>query len=162
MSAPPPEPVGKTPFSKAKPYVSKLVVKASKTTGPEYELEFSFPNGATRADFEAARKAGVDSIRAWLKEKEAVDLADIEALPWKSYQTKEPVDAGHTGWILWERDGGGQLAQAIREAPEQKLLVGPYEFVFSGKEKQFIGRRVVEPAAESNEKPATQEQEPKQ
>jgi len=127
-------------------YISRLVVKAGKPNGgPAYEVEFTFPVAPTRDEFEDSRKAGLSAIRGWLREKEPIDLADIEALPWKNYQTKQPVGPGHTGWIMWDREGGAELAKAVRESPEQKLKIGPYEISFSGKEKQFLSRKVVEP-----------------
>ena len=132
---------------KPRAYVSRLVVKAFKFD-VGYELEFTFPTAATKDDFEAARKSGLESIHAWLNEKTAAPALTVEVvdkLPWKDYKTKEPMGPGHTGWIMWDRDGGGALARVIHEAPEQRLKLGSYEFVFSGKEKQFIGRRVVEP-----------------
>jgi hypothetical protein len=132
-------------IEKPKPYVSRLVVKLGKQGGPEYSVEITFPVVPTSEEFEKARKAALHDIQEWLKEKEPVGIAEVERLPWKDYKTKEPVGAGHTGWIMWEKDGGGQLAKAIEEEPEKKLKLGPYELVFSGDKKQFIGRRVVEP-----------------
>src|SRR3989337_443710 len=119
-----------------------------------YELEFQFSEGTTSEDFELSRKSALEAIKLWLSEKAEApapvkqSVEELDKLPWKHYQTKEVVGPGHAGWILIERDGGDELAKAIRESPEQKLKIGPYEFVFSGKEKQFLSRKVVEPIPE--------------
>jgi len=147
---------------KPKARITKLAVERGKTkssTGEEsnrlfYGIEFEFSLDATTKDFEDARQAAETKISEWMKESlthtsAALDINRIDKLPWKHYQTKEVVGPGHTGWILWERDGGAELARAIRESPEQKLKLGPYEFVFSGKEKHFISRRVIEPVEEA-------------
>jgi len=142
---------------KPRPYISRLVVKAGKPNGgPEYSVEFTFPVAPTRDEFEDCRKAGLSAIRGWLKEKEPLDLAAVDALPWKSYQTKELVGSGHTGWIMWEKDGGGFLAKAIEESPNKHLKLGPYEFSFSGREGQFISRKVVEPTEPEQTEPPKQ------
>lgn len=133
-----------------KPYISKLVVKAGKTTGPDYEIEFNFTSAPTKEEFEGARKAALDAINAWQNE---VRAEEFDKLPWRDYKTKEPVGTGHTGWIMWERDNGADLAKLIRQAPAEKLKLGQYEFTFSGKEKQFISRKVIEPATEEPQTP---------
>lgn len=150
--------------------ISKLLVDRGKTkssSGEEwnrvlYGIEFEFSSEATMKDFEDARQAAESKIVEWIKEgiaekpvaPSALDPAQLDKLPWKHYQTKELVGPGHTGWILWERDGGADLAKIIRESQEQKLKIGPYEFVFSGKEKQFISRKVVEPVEPKEEAPS--------
>jgi len=113
---------------KTQAHISRLVVKAGKSD-LAYEVQFEFPQGTTPEEFETARRRGIEAIRGWLREKEPVDLADVERLPWKGYQTKALIEPGHTGWIFWEKDRGAELAKAIRESPEQKLKLGPYEFV---------------------------------
>jgi len=140
-----------------KPKITKLVVgrgSTRKIAGTEnfdkvyYQIEFEFPERPRADEFEQARKAGLETIEAWLNEaiaKPSLSVEEIDKLPWKHYQTKEIVGPGHTGWILWDRDGGAELAKAVRESPEQKLKIGPYEISFSGKEKQFLSRKVVEP-----------------
>jgi len=154
---------------KPKTRISKLLVdrgKSKSSSGEEwnrvlYGIEFEFSSEATMKDFEEARQAAETKIGEWLKEKvveksvapSPLDPAVIDKLPWRSYQTKELVGTGHHAWILWERDGGEELAKALREAPEQKLMIGPYEFAFSGKEKQFLSRKVVEPIPEEAAKP---------
>jgi hypothetical protein len=156
MSGPPPEPVRTPPFEKPRAYVSRLVIKLGKPSGPEYSVEITFPVAPTADEFEKARKAALHDIRGWLDEKEVVKpltVEDVNKLPWRDYQKKEPVSPEHDGWVMWERDGGGELARAIDEASEKKLKLGPYEFVFSGKEKQFIGRKVVEPTQKQNGAP---------
>lgn len=138
------------PHEAQKPYLSKLVVKLGKpNNGPGYEVEFTFPKAPTPEEFQKARSAALHDIQEWLKQKEEptepLTLEDVNKLPWKDYQKKEPVSPEHSGWIFWERDGGGQLAKLLEESPDKKLKLGPYEFAFSGNQKQFIGRKVVEP-----------------
>lgn len=150
---------------KAKPRISRLIVGLGKTTRSNaqevwqrryFELEFEFSEAPKADEFELARKAALETIEGWLNEKameppkpNLLSVEAIEKLPWKNYQTKELVEPGHTGWILWERDGGFELAKALREAPEQKLKIGPYEITFSGKDRQFLSRKVVEPIPEA-------------
>jgi hypothetical protein len=156
--------------SDKKARITRLVVGLGRTSRPDlnreewqrayYELEFQFSEGTTSKDFELSRKSALEAIKLWLSEKpaeepkpSAVSIEEIDKLPWRSYQTKDLIGPGHHAWILWERDGGEELAKAIREAPEQKLKIGPYEFAFSGKEKQFLSRKVVEPIPEETVKP---------
>lgn len=154
----------------SKPFLSRLVVKLGKPVGPGFEVEFTFPKAATPEEFQKARTAALHDMREWLKEKEPVEpltVEDVEKLPWKSYKEvdeegkKKLVGPGHSGWIFWEKDGGGPLARLVDESPDKKLKLGSYEFAFSGKEKQFIGRNVVEPiepVMESKEGKAQNEQ----
>jgi len=143
-----------------KPFVSRLVVKLGKPGGPGFEVEFTFPKAATPEEFQKARTAALHDIREWLKEKEPVEpltVEDVEKLPWKSYKEvdedgqKKLVGPEHTGWIFWAKEGGGPLTRLIDESPDKKLKLGPYEFAFSGPQKQFIGRKVVEPVEPETE-----------
>ena len=69
---------------KPKPYVSRLVVKASKNN-LGYEIEFTFPTPPTKEEFEAARKSGLESVNAWLNEKQTVPMVedDFNRLHWE-------------------------------------------------------------------------------
>lgn len=136
-----------------KPFISRLVVKLGKPN-LGYEVEFTFPKAPGPGEFQKARAAALHDLREWLKEKEPVELVtveDVEKLPWKSYKetdeegNKKLVGPEHAGWIFWEKDGGGPLARLIDESPDKKLKLGPYEFAFSGNQRQFIGRKAVEP-----------------
>jgi len=149
-----------------KPKITKLVVgrgSTRKIAGTEnfdkvyYQIEFEFAERPRANEFEQARKVGFETITAWLNEaiaKPSLSVEEIDKLPWKHYQTKDIVGPGHIGWILWDRDGGADLAKAIEQEPEKKLKLDPYEFSFSGKERQFISRKVIEPTEPASEAPS--------
>jgi hypothetical protein len=96
MSSPlplPPEPVDTPPFQK-KPYISRLVVKASRND-LGYEIEFTFPAPPTKEEFEAARKSGLESIRAWLT--------------WPNEKALAPVSEEDFNRLHWEESAGPKL-----------------------------------------------------
>jgi len=70
-----------------------------------------------------------------------LDMAQIEQLPWKTYQGKTPCTPGEAGWIFTNTEGAEELVKAIKSSPKEKLDIPQYQFSFSGKEKQFISRR---------------------
>jgi len=83
------------------PVITRLLVGYGKTfklpSSPEkvrgyFEIEFSMPTGATLKEFESARKAGLTSIEAWLKEMVTV-----------------PVDEEIFLSLSWDESGGPKL-----------------------------------------------------
>jgi len=68
-----------------------------------------------------------------------IDLAQLEELPWTSFQTKQPAKPGEAGWIFSNTEGAEELVKAL-EAKEGKLELAEYVFRFSGDQKQFISR----------------------
>jgi hypothetical protein len=68
-----------------------------------------------------------------------IDLAELEELPWTSFQTKQPAKPGEAGWIFTNTEGAEELAKAL-EAKEGKLELAEYIFRFSGNQKQFVSR----------------------
>jgi hypothetical protein len=140
---------------KPKPYISRLVVKAGKTSRPsekeewtrsEYEVEFTFPEGCTRDDFEGAKQAGLQAIQKWLNEKPKqappppLEPAELEKLPWKPYKQ------GHrAAWVFVDK--AEKLAQVIRHSETGKVTIGEFQYQFSGPKDNpalFINRTPIE------------------
>lgn len=77
-----------------------------------------------------------------------IDIAELDECPWQTYQ-KKPAGPGKVAWIktpshfqrfdapkvLWE------LEKALDGAQDHKLVLGDVEYVFGGKEGQFINRK---------------------
>jgi hypothetical protein len=123
------------------------------TDGPEgewlktfYQVEAVLDEGD---DPKAVRLRLERMLNRWLSgeaEPEAeipkLDLAELDELPWTTYKTKERAKEGEAGWIFANTEGAEELVKAIQRS-EGKLELGPYEYRFSGKERQFITRRPV-------------------
>jgi hypothetical protein len=121
------------------------------TDGPEgewlktfYQVEAVLDEGE---DPKAVRLSLERMLNRWLSgeaEPKAkvpkLDLAELEELPWTTYKTKERAKEGEAGWIFANTEGAEELVKAIQRS-EGKLELGPYEYRFSGKERQFITRR---------------------
>jgi len=141
---------------KEKPKITKLVVgrgSTRKIAGTEnfdktyYQIEFEFPERPRADEFEQARKAGLETIEAWLGEKiepttaKPLDPAELEKLPWKPYKE------GHrAGWVF--TDKAEQLADLIRHSETGKVQIGEFEYKFSGPEENrmmFISRTPIKP-----------------
>ncbi len=77
-----------------------------------------------------------------------IDLAELDECPWLTYK-KNPAGPGKAAWIknpahfehfdapkvLWE------LVKAMEGEKDHKLVLGDMEYVFGGKEGQFINRK---------------------
>lgn len=79
-----------------------------------------------------------------------LDLAELEELPWTSFQTKQPAKPGEAGWIFANAEGAEELVKAL-EAKDGKLELADYVFRFSGDQRQFVSRS---PKAKKNAKEA--------
>jgi hypothetical protein len=79
-----------------------------------------------------------------------IDLAQLEELPWTSFQTKQPAKPGEAGWIFSNTEGAEELVKAL-EAKEGKLELAEYIFRFSGDQKQFISRSPVKAKKNPND-----------
>lgn len=77
-----------------------------------------------------------------------IDLAELDECPWQTFQ-KTKAGPGTAAWIknpahfehfdapkvLWE------LVKAMEGKKDHKLVLGDMEYVFGGKEGQFINRK---------------------
>lgn len=76
-----------------------------------------------------------------------LDPDELAKLPWKTYKTKEPCKVEDAGWIFTNTQGAEALAHLIKKQGNgARVQIGPHKFEcsFSGNEKQFIARKVVE------------------
>jgi len=64
---------------------------------------------------------------------------DLDALPWKSYKTKEAAGPEEPAWIFRNTKGVEALEAQIKN--KGKVQIGKFEYSFSGPEKQFISRK---------------------
>ena len=134
---------------------TRLVIAKGKTVKPTdsdewnktyYEVEVLLEDADARARDEA-RAEIEQQVNAWLKEPNiasipALDLGEIDALPWKTFQTKEPAKPKEHAWLLWKRIGGvaHDLHAAIKRTEEKKLTLGLCEYSLSGTDDAFINR----------------------
>jgi hypothetical protein len=79
-----------------------------------------------------------------------IDLAQLEELPWTSFQTKQPAKPGEAGWIFSNTEGAEELVKAL-EAKEGKLELAEYIFRFSGPDNRFISRSPVKTKKNSDD-----------
>jgi len=136
--------------------IERIVVGKGKSVphdGPEgewskvyYQLEAMPAEGE---DVQAVKMSLEGILDQWLSveakpeaEIPKIDLAELDGLPWTTYKTKEPAKEGEAGWIFTNTKGAEELVKAVQKS-EGKLELGPYEYRFSGKEKQFITRSPV-------------------
>lgn len=115
-----------------------------------YEIEAVLDEGE---DPQAARGKLIQLIDSWLSEDvnlptpteiPKLDIAEINALPWVSYKTKQAVSSSEeAGWIFSNSKGAEELVKAIRKAKGGKLELGTMLYQFSGDNNQFISRRPV-------------------
>jgi hypothetical protein len=76
-----------------------------------------------------------------------LDPDELAKLPWKTYKTKEPCKFEDAGWIFTNTLGAEPLVGLIeKQGNGARVQIGPHKFEcsFSGKERQFIGRKIVE------------------
>jgi len=113
-----------------------------------YELEADVTDITAEDGLEKARVGLEQKLIGWLSEPAApqlpkLNMAEIEKLPWKDYQRKQPCRPGDPGWIFTNVEGAQELASLIKASPKEKLVLPPYQFSFSGQENQFISRRPI-------------------
>lgn len=139
------------------PKITKLIVGRGRTSRPSeqeewlreyYELEADVADLTTEDGLEKTRVSLEQKLIVWLSEPVApqlpkLNMAEIEKLPWKDYQKKEPCKPGGSGWIFANVEGAQELVKLIKASPKEKLELPPYQFTFSGKEKQFISRKAI-------------------
>jgi hypothetical protein len=137
------------------PRITRLTVGRGRTSRPSdqeewireyFEVEADVSDLTTEESLDQARMSLERKLMSWLSEPTApqipkLDMAELERLPWKTYKDKQPCEPGDSGWILTNTEGAEELVKAIKAAPKEKLDLPPYQFTFSGKEKQFISRR---------------------
>jgi len=82
----------------------------------------------------------------------AVDTADIDALVWTTYKTKQKAEPGQAAWTFSDPERHDnpdhkrtvkELVKAIKGSENQRFRIGDMEYSFSGNEKQFISRRPI-------------------
>jgi len=139
------------------PKITRLVVGRGRTSRPSeqeewikeyYELEVDVSDLTTEDSLEKARTSLEQKLISWLSEPivpqiPKLDMAEIEKLPWKRYKDKMPCKPGDSGWVFGNTRGAEELVKAIKASPQEKLELPPYQFSFSGKEKQFISRKAM-------------------
>ena len=77
-----------------------------------------------------------------------IDLAELEAAGWTSYQTKEAVQPGDAGWVKHPAHFTSyeappvilELVKALDRTKNKRLQLGDMEYFFSG-EGKFLSRR---------------------
>ena len=116
------------------------------------ELEIATPGDFSQENLQQAFARAENILDFWLSQMgpsqiPGLDIADIEALPWRAKGT-EPSKAGKWGWILGPESqrgiepGAEMLCAALEKAPDQKLQLGNMEYFFT-KNKAFINRKPV-------------------
>jgi len=129
--------------------------EAEEWTRRYLELTVRLPEETSERDFYESLLRAERIIDDYLSQMEtlaipSLDIAEVQQLPWTSYQTKQPCTRpDESGWILsdpgrHEAEKQGvvkELRRAIEKAPNQKLVLGEMLYTLSGQEKQFITRR---------------------
>jgi len=122
-------------------------VKASYTL--EVELSSLEQNVETVED---AKKRVENLIDKWIEEEKGVasamrevakvpeiDIGDVDDLPWKNFK-KEPCQPHEVGWIMRNHEAAQKLVSAMEKAGGS-LVIGEWEYTFSGDRQQFINRK---------------------
>jgi len=111
---------------------------------PEEKAKYSPDLAAVHEEHEALAEEIFPGVPAAPKEAATsipgLDLAEIEALPWTSFATKQLCKKGEAGWVWRSLENAKELAKAIESSEGQRLQLGDMEYKFSGPEKQFIAR----------------------
>jgi len=124
------------------------------------QLEIRLPEQFTEEGFHEALMRAEYLIDSFLGQPSVpqipqLDIAEVQSLPWVSYQTKQPcTKPDESGWVF--RDSSrhteekqktiSELASAIEKAPKNKLELGDTVYTFSGPKedaKLFISRRPI-------------------
>ena len=77
-----------------------------------------------------------------------IDIADLNAAGWTSYDTKKPAKEGEAAWIKNPAHFTSfeapqvifELVKAMTRSKGERLVLGDMEYFFSG-EKKFLSRR---------------------
>lgn len=93
--------------------------------------------GVSKGFEDAAKKEPATENKA--KEIALPGSENISKLPWKNYQTKETAKSNEAAWIFANTQGLEVLIAELKT--HDKVLVGSFEYAFSGKEHQFISRK---------------------
>lgn len=139
------------------PKITKLTVGRGRTSRPSeqeewvkeyYELEADVTDLTTEDGLEKVRVSLEQKLISWLSELVTpqipqLDMAKVEQLPWKTYDKKAPCHPGEPGWVFTNHEGAQELVKLIKASPKEKLELPPYQFTFSGREKQFISRKTM-------------------
>jgi len=81
-----------------------------------------------------------------------IDMAELNECLWVTFKDKQPAKPGHAAWIKnpveftsWKDMPKVllELVKIMKRDPDQKLVLGDMEYVFSGDKKQFIQRKPV-------------------
>lgn len=83
-----------------------------------------------------------------------IDLGELDAAPWLTFQTKEPAKPGRAAWMknpvhFTSFDAPPvilELVNALKKSPDGKLVLGDMIYSFSGKgdvKDHFISRKPV-------------------
>jgi len=143
--------------------VSKIVIGKGRTSRPSeaeewireyYELEIEV---ADNKEIPVARDYALSLIDSWLAKPPEkpewipkLDIAEINALVWTTYKTKERAQPGQAAWCFADPERHDnpehrpivqELVKAIEASKDGKLELGDMVYTFSGSENQFISRR---------------------
>jgi len=101
---------------------------------------------------EDSKKLVENLIDKWIEEEKGVasnmkevakvpeiDIGDVDALPWKNFK-KESCQPHEVGWIMRNHEAAQKLVSAMEKAGGS-LVIGEWEYVFSGDRQQFINRK---------------------
>ena len=122
------------------------------------EVTVRLPEQITEEGFHEALARAEQIIDEWLHSVEIgyipkIDIADVEKLPWMSYQTHEPcTKPDEAGWIWADPTKHSEenakivaeLVRAIERSPKNKFQLGNMVYTFSGPKegkRMFISRR---------------------
>lgn len=119
-----------------------------------FTIEMEFSPDSTSEDLQQAKINTEKIIDQWLSEHplpmatEVINMEIIEAIPWKAskWVRKEDEDRkarhGEDAYVH-RSECDFRLEQLIEEAHGKKVVLPPYEFTFSGADKQFVSRRAI-------------------
>jgi hypothetical protein len=161
-----PEKVPASPPTNLHFKVTKLTV-ALGTTIQHSETEWNKRGYALEMEVNSSDKDIVEKAKAeaeqfeqsWLSEPTLppaeipqIDMAELNECPWVTFKDKQPAKPGHAAWIKnpveftsWKDVPKVllELVKIMKRDPDQKLVLGDMEYVFSGDKKQFIQRKPV-------------------
>jgi len=142
-------------------FFKRLVVEKGITTkvGEDYvkaaytlEVDLSTLE-QTDKTVEDSKKLVENLIDKWIEEEIAVasamkevakvpemDVGELGDFPWKTFKTKEQCQPHEAGWIMRNFEGATKLEEALEKA-KGPLVIGEFEYSFSGDRQQFINRK---------------------
>jgi len=133
------------------------VGKGKTPNGPLKTLELTvrLPEQLTEEGLHEAMIRAEALIDQWLEVETPIipqlDIGEIQSLPWISYRAKAPCTKhDESGWIFTDVNKHipekqsivRELILALEKADKHKLELGMMIYTFSGKENQFISRRL--------------------